>query len=115
MENGLDQYEWRYLLPAVQANLNHTRVQSLADRAPVEVFTALPASSALDVMVVPATSEQGERVVELGDIGEHVDRRQVLLHEIQQEMVDVKERQRLRDTAAHNGIPANFDVGDFVL
>ncbi|EGZ07154.1 hypothetical protein PHYSODRAFT_379596, partial [Phytophthora sojae] len=63
------------LLPAVQANLNHTRVQSLAGRAPVEVFTALPASSTLDAM----------------------------------------KRQRLRDMAAHNGIPANFDVGDFVL
>ncbi|OWZ22770.1 hypothetical protein PHMEG_0002467 [Phytophthora megakarya] len=73
------------------ANLNHTRVQSLAGRATVKVFTALPASSALEVMVVPATSEQGERVVELGDIGENVNRLRMSLHEIYQEVVDVKE------------------------
>ncbi|OWY94570.1 hypothetical protein PHMEG_00035657, partial [Phytophthora megakarya] len=76
-----------YLLPAVQANLNHTRVQSLAGRAPIEVFTALPASSALDAIVVPATTARNQLV----------------------------ERQRTRDIVAHIGTPTNFDIGDFVL
>eukprot|EP00644_Phytophthora_capsici_P010649 jgi/Phyca11/104084/e_gw1.9.846.1 len=31
------------------------------------------------------------------------------------EVTDVKERQRLRDMAAHKGTLVNFDVGDFVL
>ncbi|GMF41585.1 unnamed protein product [Phytophthora fragariaefolia] len=115
MEYSLDQHEWSYLLPAVEANLNHTRVHSLADRSPVEVFTALPASSVLDAIVVPATGERCERMVELNDIGEQVDRLRSSLHAMHQEVADVKERQRLRDMAAHNGNPANFDVGDFVL
>ncbi|EGZ08969.1 hypothetical protein PHYSODRAFT_414166, partial [Phytophthora sojae] len=37
------------LLPLVQANLNHTPVVSLGNCAPVELFTGLPAPSALDV------------------------------------------------------------------
>ncbi|KAG3060766.1 hypothetical protein PI124_g22732 [Phytophthora idaei] len=115
MEYDLDRHEWPYLLPAVEANLNHTKVQSLAGRAPVEGFTALPAASALDAIVVPVTDERAERVVELGDIGEFVDRLRSSLHAIHQDVVDVKERLRLRDIAAHKGTSANFDVGDFVL
>ncbi|KAJ8537358.1 hypothetical protein ON010_g13238 [Phytophthora cinnamomi] len=111
----LDQHEWPYLLPAAQANLNHARVHSLAGRAPVEVFTALPAASALDAIVVPATSERGERVVDLDSISEHVNRLRSSLHDIHQKVVNVRERQRLRDMAAHHGNPANLDVGDFVL
>ncbi|POM62150.1 hypothetical protein PHPALM_28730 [Phytophthora palmivora] len=55
LEYALDSHEWPYLLPAIQANLNHTPVRSLAGHSPVEVFTGLPASSALDVVVAPAT------------------------------------------------------------
>ncbi|OWZ03396.1 LOW QUALITY PROTEIN: hypothetical protein PHMEG_00024881 [Phytophthora megakarya] len=73
MEYGLDDHEWPYLLPAVQAILNHTRVQSLAGRASVEVFTALPASSALDAIVLPAITERSKRLVDLNDISGYVD------------------------------------------
>ncbi|KAG6612727.1 RNA-dependent DNA polymerase [Phytophthora cinnamomi] len=115
MEYGLDQHEWPYLLPAIQANLNHTPVPSLAGHAPVEVFTGLPASSALDVIVVPAGSEHAERVVDLDDIGGFVGQLRSSLHAIHQDVSDAKERQRLRDMASHKGIPVNFDVGDFWL
>ncbi|KAG6612015.1 RNA-dependent DNA polymerase [Phytophthora cinnamomi] len=110
MEYGLDQHEWPYLLPAIQANLNHTPVPSLAGHAPVEVFTGLPASSALDVIVVPAGSEHAERVVDLDDIGGFVGQLRSSLHAIHQDVSDAKERQRLRDMASHKGIPVNFDV-----
>ncbi|KAG3090539.1 hypothetical protein PI125_g17673 [Phytophthora idaei] len=115
MEYALDHREWPYVLPAVQANLNHTPVQSLAGHAPVEVFTALPASSALDTIVIPATTERDESVVDLTNVGEFVDRPRSSLYTIHQEVIDVKERQRLRDMAAHKGISINFNVGDFVL
>lgn len=46
-----------YFLPAIEANLNHTRVHSFADRVPVEVFTVLPVSSALDAIVVHVTGK----------------------------------------------------------
>ncbi|KAG6592663.1 uncharacterized protein IUM83_12542 [Phytophthora cinnamomi] len=49
LENQLDTRNWVYLLPLVQANLNHTPVVSLGNCAPVELFTGLPAPSALDV------------------------------------------------------------------
>ncbi|GMF52093.1 unnamed protein product [Phytophthora fragariaefolia] len=95
MEYGLDQHEWPYLLPAIQANLNHTPVSSLAGHAPVEVFTGLPASSALDVVVVPAGSEQAERVVDIDDIGGFVGQLRSSLHAIHQEVSDAKIDQRL--------------------
>ncbi|GMF50109.1 unnamed protein product [Phytophthora fragariaefolia] len=53
MEYNLDTKEWPYPLPEVQANLNHTQLPSLGDRAPVELFTGLPASSTLDVIWNP--------------------------------------------------------------
>ncbi|GMF52155.1 unnamed protein product [Phytophthora fragariaefolia] len=115
MEYGLDQHEWPYLLPAVQANLNHTRFQSLAGHAPIEVCTALPASSALGPIVVPASAGRNECVVDLADFDDMIDQLRASLHDLHREVADAKERQRLRDMAAHNGTPANFDVGDYVL
>ncbi|OWZ13978.1 hypothetical protein PHMEG_00012616 [Phytophthora megakarya] len=85
LEFALDSHEWPYLLPAIQANLNHTSVRSLAGHSPVEVFTGLLASSALDVV------------------------------EMHREVVDSKEKKRLLDMQAHKGALVNFDVGDFVL
>ncbi|KAG4043415.1 hypothetical protein PC123_g21115 [Phytophthora cactorum] len=48
VEYGLDIHEWCYLLPVGQANLDYTLMRSLGGHAPIEVFTGLPASSALD-------------------------------------------------------------------
>lgn len=115
MEYSLDSHEWPYLLPVIQANLNHTPVKSLAGHSPVEVFTGLPASSALDVLVVPATETSVERVVELGDMSDKLDSLRVSLQDLHREVNDTKERKRLQDMRAHKGTPVNFDVGDFVL
>ncbi|KAG3238779.1 hypothetical protein PI124_g16271 [Phytophthora idaei] len=46
LENKLDTRNWSYLLPLIQANLNHSPVLSLGNCAPVELFTGLPAPSA---------------------------------------------------------------------
>ncbi|GMF25151.1 unnamed protein product [Phytophthora fragariaefolia] len=53
LENQLDTRNWVYLLPLVQANLNRTPVISLGNCASVELFTGLPAPSALDFVNVP--------------------------------------------------------------
>ncbi|OWZ03651.1 LOW QUALITY PROTEIN: hypothetical protein PHMEG_00024576 [Phytophthora megakarya] len=103
------------LLPVVQANLNHTRVQSLAGRVPIEVFTALPTSSALDAIVVSTTTARNPHAVNLEVIGDFVQQMRPSLHTIHEEVLDVKERQRTRDIVAHNRTPANVDIGDFVL
>ncbi|KAJ8571240.1 hypothetical protein ON010_g5596 [Phytophthora cinnamomi] len=116
MKYALGKHEWPYLLPAVQANLNnHTPVQSLAGRAPIEVFTGLPASSALDAIVVPASSSANESVIELDNIDALLDRLRKSLHEIHREVADVKDRKRIQDMRSHKGSPVNLDVGDFVL
>lgn len=42
---------WVFLLPVIQASLNHTPVASLGGCAPLELFTGLPATSELDTVV----------------------------------------------------------------
>ncbi|POM78483.1 Hypothetical protein PHPALM_3984 [Phytophthora palmivora] len=115
LEYALDSHEWPYLLPAIQANLNHTPVRSLAGHSPVEVFTGLPASSALDVVVALATEAADERVIELGDMDGHLERLRTSLQEMHREVVDSKEKKRLVDMQDYKGALVNFEVGDFVL
>ncbi|KAJ8564187.1 hypothetical protein ON010_g7157 [Phytophthora cinnamomi] len=62
MKYQLDTKEWPYLLPVVQANLNHTELPSLGDKAPVELFTGLPPTSALDVIWNPHRSHDDEPI-----------------------------------------------------
>ncbi|GMF35888.1 unnamed protein product [Phytophthora fragariaefolia] len=112
LEYALDSHDWPYLLPAIQANLNHTPVRSLAGHSPVEGFTRLPASSALDVVVAPATEAVDERVIKLGGMGGHLERLRTSLQEMHREVVDSKMKKRLLDMQAHK---VNFDVGNFVL
>ncbi|KAG2786225.1 hypothetical protein PC129_g20613 [Phytophthora cactorum] len=42
LEYKINRRDWLYLMPSVQASINHTAVRSLANRAPVELFTGLP-------------------------------------------------------------------------
>lgn len=51
MENGLETHDMSYPLPALQANPNHTSVQSLGGSWLVKLFTWLPASSLLASVV----------------------------------------------------------------
>ncbi|OWZ20561.1 hypothetical protein PHMEG_0005000 [Phytophthora megakarya] len=117
MEYGLDDHDWSYLLPAVQANFDHTRVQSRAGRAPIEVFTALPASSALGAIVVPATTARNPYVVNLEGIGDFVVQMRPSLHTSHKEVLDVKERQKTRDIVSHNviaALPHSFHIEHLV-
>ncbi|GMF57879.1 unnamed protein product [Phytophthora fragariaefolia] len=118
MEYQLDTKEWPYLLPVVQANLNHTQLPSLSDKAPVELFTGLPPSSALDVIWNPHRSHADEQVdVDLSKPA-IVNRLDDLRHSLQQmhkEVADIRERRRLQQMAAKKRAPCNFSEGDFVL
>ncbi|OWZ09302.1 hypothetical protein PHMEG_00018017 [Phytophthora megakarya] len=58
--------EWLYLLPVVQANINHTPVESLGNRSPIELFLGLPAPSALDSIVAKV---DGKTAILSGSIG----------------------------------------------
>ncbi|ETV85910.1 hypothetical protein H257_02439 [Aphanomyces astaci] len=46
----LDEKEWHYLLPVVQFNFNQTPTLSLANKSPMELFTALNPATPLDVV-----------------------------------------------------------------
>ncbi|ETN21569.1 hypothetical protein PPTG_01716 [Phytophthora nicotianae INRA-310] len=52
-EYKISHNDWIYLVPLVQANLNHSPVASLANKAPVEVFTGLPCPVPAYILHVP--------------------------------------------------------------
>ncbi|KAE9355709.1 hypothetical protein PR003_g2678 [Phytophthora rubi] len=118
MEFQLDTKEWPYLLPVVQANLNHTELPSLGDKAPVELFTGLSPTSALDVIWNPHRSHDDEPIaVDLSKptIVKRLDELRRSLQEMHKEVADIRERRRLQQMAAKKGAPYNFSGGDFVL
>ncbi|KAE8884486.1 hypothetical protein PF003_g31408 [Phytophthora fragariae] len=118
MEYQLDTKEWPYLLPVVQANLNHTELPSLGDKAPVELFTGLPPTSALDVIWNPHRSHDDEPIaVDLSEpaIVKRLDELRRSLQEMHKEVADIRERRRLQQMAAKKGAPCNFSEGDFVF
>ncbi|POM77826.1 Hypothetical protein PHPALM_4727 [Phytophthora palmivora] len=45
LEYKVSVHDWPYLLPLVQSSINHSPVPSLANRAPIELFTGLPCPS----------------------------------------------------------------------
>ncbi|KAE9023988.1 hypothetical protein PR001_g12781 [Phytophthora rubi] len=74
-----------------------------------------PASSALDVVVAPASETTGERIIKIGDLGDQLENLRASLRQMHREETDAKERKRLQDMMTQKGTPVNFDVGDFVL
>lgn len=115
IDYGLDSHEWPYLLPVVQANINHSPMASLAGHSPAELFTGLPSPSALDVVIRP--TRQGEElvVVELKDVEPQLSKLRASLAGMHKEVTDVKERKRLLDMQKKTGAVCNFDIGDYVL
>jgi transposase InsO family protein len=115
MELQLDTRNWVYLLPVVQANLNHAPVESLGEHAPIELFTGLPAPSLLDTVVLPAPSAPRVLAVDLDRVGPQLAKLRADLHAMHAHVVNKKERKRLYEMARHKGTVCNFTVGDFVL
>lgn len=54
--------DWVHLIPLVQANLNHSPVQSLAGRAPVDVFTGLLCPSPVSSLFIPGYAPMTEDI-----------------------------------------------------
>ncbi|KAF1317985.1 Dynein heavy chain, partial [Globisporangium splendens] len=116
LEFKLDTKEWPFLLPVAQFNLNHTQVQSLGDKAPVELFTGLPCSSAFDVVWKPSDKRQelfGNMTKSA--ISKVLNALRRSMFELRKHVVDIKERTRLQQIANKNGVVCNFVEGDFVL
>ncbi|POM62094.1 hypothetical protein PHPALM_28788 [Phytophthora palmivora] len=57
LEYKISYKDWVYLVPMMQANLNHTAVPSLGNRAPVELFTGLKCPTPLREFYLPDRNE----------------------------------------------------------
>lgn len=115
LELHLDTRNWVHLLPVIQANLNHSAVASLGGHAPVELFTGLPAPSLLDTVATPSNGSYRMLPVDLTKVAPQLAQLREHLHELHGDVVDRKERRRLRDIARGKGQECNFNEGDFVL
>lgn len=115
LDYGLDRHEWPYLLPVVQACLNHAQVRSLAGHSPTELFTGLKPASPLDVIVRQTPAGEELVVVDPEDVSRQIEKLRASLEGMHKEVVDKKERRRLFDMQRKNGAECNFDIGDFVL
>lgn len=114
VEYTLATTEWPYLLPVVQANLDHTAVSSLANHAPIELFLGLDSPRTLDCVVVPKGNGVAVGIAD-GEDQPSLSQFRSSLHGLHQEVVRVKERKRLAAMAKARGAVCNFDVGDYVL
>ena len=103
--------QWNSLRPLVQMSLNHTLVTSLGNRAPVTVFTGLPASNPLDVGFLPPKTLSNVRLTadQLVALTEN-------LRTSLQSMHSSIDSSRDKDDSGTPQRPVvNFQVGDYVL
>ncbi|KAH9184921.1 hypothetical protein AeNC1_013104 [Aphanomyces euteiches] len=105
--------EWPLLVPLVQLVLNNTKVESLANEAPVTCMTGLPAVSTLAPIVTNLDIEVStiEEIAQLKGLElklllESLDK----LHKKTSAAAD-----KARKKSKKHGVLANFDVGDFIL
>ncbi|OWZ05410.1 LOW QUALITY PROTEIN: hypothetical protein PHMEG_00022504 [Phytophthora megakarya] len=104
--------EWPYLLPALQASLNHTSLSLLGGHSPIELSIGLPASTRLGIL------DDGGGADNLQTIGMNAvpvksEELRDALYGMHEEVLDEKERRRVQDMAAHKGCVVYFDVGHF--
>ena len=117
LEYKINRKDWPYLVPVIQASINHSPVRSLANRAPVELFTGLDCQSPLNVIVTPGN----KTAIATGDITKpSIDAALATLRSsleaMHKEAQAEKQRQTQRNKAhATTAKPASFSIGDFVL
>ncbi|GMF14488.1 unnamed protein product [Phytophthora fragariaefolia] len=115
LELQVDTRNWHYHLPVIQANLNHSGVESLGGHAPVELFAGLPAASPLDSVVVPVDGIPRVLSMDPAQIEQQLEKPRLHLRELHTEVTDRKERKRLVNMARASDHTCNFVCGDFVL
>ncbi|POM62567.1 hypothetical protein PHPALM_28273 [Phytophthora palmivora] len=99
--------DWVHFIPVLQSNLNHTPVPSLVNKAPVELFCVLPASSPLDF----GFNSKDNTFIELGTSTREIESK---LEQLRARKA--RKEQTRRNQESQRGVKvANFDVGDYVL
>ncbi|KAF1322126.1 hypothetical protein FI667_g11572, partial [Globisporangium splendens] len=116
LEYKINRRDWPYLLPLVQASLNHSQVASLAHKAPIELFTGLQCPSPLTTILAPSNHEM---IVTIDDTSDFVEAKLRNLRESLSAMhLEVKEKKKNQtqyNMDKRKGKPANFSIGDYVL
>ncbi|GMF44352.1 unnamed protein product [Phytophthora fragariaefolia] len=115
LENQLDTRNWVHLLPLIQANLNHCPVLSLGGCAPVELFTGLPAPSALDVVMVPEDKLPRTLPLDKAEFREAIEGLRRSLHGLHRVARDQREQRRTAVMTRSKGTICNFSEGDYVM
>ncbi|KAF0704217.1 hypothetical protein AaE_015050 [Aphanomyces astaci] len=90
----LDEKEWDYLLPVVQPNLNQTPAVSLANKSPMELFTALNPTTPLDVVVVGMNKDLCELKWQHKDIQKNLDDLRTSLQAMHKEVLNHRRARR---------------------
>ena len=118
-EFRLKEKDWPLVLPIVQSVLDHSKLDSLGGRAPITMFTGLPADNPLRLIVPPSHAKPKQldeiKALRLMNV-------ESLAEALQTMHREVAERRNVRREAAirkHNERthvqPVNFSVGDYVL
>ncbi|KAE8997634.1 hypothetical protein PF010_g21619 [Phytophthora fragariae] len=108
--------DWPHLLPLVQSSINHSPVSSLANHAPIELFTGLPCPNTLDSVFF---SGGKGRVVTLSrpqqSTEQHLAALRASIRDMHKAAKAERERQHLRYKARQRyEREVNFSVGDYV-
>ncbi|KAK1943264.1 hypothetical protein P3T76_004660 [Phytophthora citrophthora] len=116
LEYGKDIREWTMFVPLLRASINHTPLPSLANKAPVELFCALPLPSPLDFCV----DMEQRKILEMTKQPELIEVRhrdlQAIVYQMHKEVAEDRDQQMERNKKGHNGAKkVNFSLGDFVL
>ncbi len=103
--------QWCHLRPLVQMSLNHTLAVSLCNRAPITVFTGLPASNPLDVVFLPTKTMSDVRLTadQVAVLSEKFRTSMQLMHK------DTDVERSKRDAGDVSDVVVDFKVGDYVL
>lgn len=116
LEYKKDIREWTIFVPLLRASINHTPLPSLANKAPVELFCALPLPSPLDFCV----DLEQKKVLEMTKQPELIEQKlselRASVHLMHKDVAKERDQQTCRNKKGQRGArKANFSVGDFVL
>jgi len=114
-ENQMDSSRWNDLLPVIQMSYNHTPTHSLANYAPITVFTGLAVSRPIHGFLEAGKLWKNLKI----DIADFVEQlrnelldRTITVSEIQEQAFY---RQEVRRKRKQHVKQTNFMVGDFVM
>ncbi|KAE9028490.1 hypothetical protein PR003_g12363 [Phytophthora rubi] len=107
--------DWVYLVPMVQASLNHTAMPSLGNYSPTELFTGLQNPTPLREFYLPEKQEL-QSVPESEEIDGYLAQLRESIQAMRRAVEDQRLKQRLLNRKKERGENlVNFTVGNFVL